>query len=461
MRLKPSNLNRYIKVTQRITLHHSGFSGGEKFAHAVVIILLIMTPLPFLANEGITPFKETVFDGSGYVHFFRPFNQYLFLINTFICFYLFVIYALAANSFQYSQSTRLNDILSFSLSPLYTVKALMKTNPIGAVMGLILISLFLFSTLLIITELGWVTAMVRTDYATDEAFLSEFNSRNQIALAENSIWYSLITLTTIGYGDMSVSGSLSRIIVVLISISSAVFFPLFIVTVENLLEFSYQETMAYQIFNQIQVKDQMKDSATVLMQKNLKRVQLINKLVRSEKAKKKNLRNVGTLDKLHKSNDSLQNGSSRKEMSSNVDIDNDRNTKLSEKEEKEIGIRLQVIQEEIFDASKEFKEIRMSYRNILFSDFTTENNLRLMLMNEYMVGVNKLAEYHMKHREISPEHYPTDEDYINYKRIIYKASKPKTMETRYYLKDLVEKEYGKDGRRYNQEYINFSHLSQN
>ena len=154
----------------------------------------------------------------------------------------------------------------------------MKTNAIATVMGLIVFSIFFFSSILYVTELGFVSILNKADFASDEDFVNEFNSRNEIAQIENGIWYTLITMTTIGYGDMAVSGSLSRVVLVIISIASAVFFPLFIVTVENLLEFGYQERMAFQIYNQITIKKQIKEVAAILMQKNLQRVNIINKL---------------------------------------------------------------------------------------------------------------------------------------------------------------------------------------
>ena len=296
-------------------------------------------------------------------------------------------------------------------------------------------SLFFFSTIILISELGYVSALERVQGVSDDDFNSEFNSRNEIAQPQNTIWYSLISMTTIGYGDMSVSVSLSRIVVVILSIASAVFFPLFIVTVENLLEFGYQEKMSYQIYKLMGVKEEMKEAASLLMQKNLKRLKLINKLFAKEKnhplMPKKDKTSIGEI-----------------KGSEEDFLNNDKETKaklggtvLDPEEEREIAYELEAIQNEIFDLSRNFKRLRIDYRNNLFTDFHTETNLVLMVLNEYMEGLIYFLEFHMKNREKHPERYPSEKDFKNYHTIMKIASKPKTTETRYYLQDLVEHEY--------------------
>lgn len=265
-------------------------------------------------------------------------------------------------------------------------------------------------------------------------FLSEFNSRNEIAMPENTVWYSLITMTTIGYGDMAVSVSLSRIIIVILSICSAVFFPLFIVTVENFLEFGYQETMAYQIFKLMEVKEEIKLVASTLIQKNIRRVRLVNRLFEDE-------RNAPPRGKQSKTSIKEMENSEEENLNPAKDTNKVKTRTLDPEEEKEIAFELQALQAEIFDLSKEFKDLRMTYRNNLFTDFHTEKNLSLMLLNEYMEGLIFFLEFHMKNRETNPHRYPDEEDFENYLKIMAMAGKPKTMETRYYLQELVDIEY--------------------
>lgn len=287
--------------------------------------------------------------------------------------------------------------------------------------------------MILISELGYSSALVNDGSMSADDFTSEFNSRNEMAQPQNALWYSLITMTTIGYGDMSVSVSLSRIIIVVLSIASAVFFPLFIVTVEGFLEFGYQEKMAYQIFKLMGVKEQMKEAAALLMQKNLKRVRLMNKIFKNSPNNRRLLKNQKTsIGELEGSEEDLIKNKNRQTVNT-----------LDPQEEKEIAYELQALKNEIYDLSRDFKALRIEYRNELYTDFHTDTNLDLMILNEYMEGLIFFLEFHMKNREQNPHEYPSEEDFENYHRIMLLASKPKTTETRYYLRDLVNNEYVK------------------
>ena len=122
---------RYINVIQKTELYHSKMDLGIKIFLIVIIILLCLTPIPFLNKTKVSQLEETVWVGLGYGYFHRYINLHFYFINAGVTMFLAAIYFLASSNFKYSASTRLNNILSFSLSPLYSIKSFMKTNPIG------------------------------------------------------------------------------------------------------------------------------------------------------------------------------------------------------------------------------------------------------------------------------------------------------------------------------------------
>ena len=61
----------------------------------------------------------------------------------------------------------------------------------------------------------------------------------------------IITMTTIGYGDMWVRAILSRIVIFFVAVTGAVLFPLVIVAVTSLFEISEGEKKSINMLNMI------------------------------------------------------------------------------------------------------------------------------------------------------------------------------------------------------------------
>lgn len=68
-------------------------------------------------------------------------------------------------------------------------------------------------------------------------------------------------MTTIGYGDMWVNSTLSRIILFFVAVYGAVVFPVFVVTLTNFFELSGQDHTVHDIIGLLDLKNQMKKEA--------------------------------------------------------------------------------------------------------------------------------------------------------------------------------------------------------
>jgi hypothetical protein len=64
----------------------------------------------------------------------------------------------------------------------------------------------------------------------------------------------IITMTTVGYGDMWVNCSFSRIIIFFVCVYGAVNFPVLVVTVMNLFELNRNEKLVIEIVNYLEEK---------------------------------------------------------------------------------------------------------------------------------------------------------------------------------------------------------------
>lgn len=102
----------------------------------------------------------------------------------------------------------------------FSIKSLMKKKPYTVLIIALVISLALFGFTLWIFE--WP--------------LSEASGQNFNEIA-NSFWVTLITMTTVGYGDFYPKSNAGRFVGILIAFWGVLFVSLFVVSLTNLLDF--------------------------------------------------------------------------------------------------------------------------------------------------------------------------------------------------------------------------------
>lgn len=101
---------------------------------------------------------------------------------------------------------------------------------------IIFAGMFFFSTLINVSEIGYLLELKKEDFDTSEEYEVEKQDWEVLVYYYNSIWNTLITMTTIGYGDMYVRTTLSRMIIFFVAVYGAVILPLLIVSITNLFE---------------------------------------------------------------------------------------------------------------------------------------------------------------------------------------------------------------------------------
>lgn len=103
---------------------------------------------------------------------------------------------------------------------MFSVKALMKKKPYTVLIVSLFLSVGLFGFTLRIFERPLSTA----------------SGQNFNAIS-NSFWLTLITMTTVGYGDFFPKSNIGRLVGIIIAFWGVLFVSLFVVTLTNLLEF--------------------------------------------------------------------------------------------------------------------------------------------------------------------------------------------------------------------------------
>lgn len=95
---------------------------------------------------------------------------------------------------------------------------------------------------------------------------------------------TLITMTTVGYGDMSAKTYMGRVISIIIAFWGVLFVSLFVVTLTNLLLFKGGEEKSFYLLKRLQDKDNLKQQAVNVLT-SAYRKRMINKNFPNHKRK--------------------------------------------------------------------------------------------------------------------------------------------------------------------------------
>ncbi len=158
--------------------------------------------------------------------------------------YLVIRYILTLSFFMGTRSQRVCHMSGTDASFMFSVKALMKKKPYTVLIVSLLLSVALFGFTLRIFERP----------------LSEASGQNFNAIT-NSFWLTLITMTTVGYGDFYPKSNTGRLVGIIIAFWGVLFVSLFVVTLTNLLDFQGGEEKSYYLLQRLKHKDQLKIEA--------------------------------------------------------------------------------------------------------------------------------------------------------------------------------------------------------
>ena len=131
---------------------------------------------------------------------------------------------------------------------MFSIKALMKKKPYSVLIVSLVLSVTLFGFTLRIFERPLSTASGQN-----------FNS------IANSFWVTLITMTTVGYGDFYPKSNIGRLVGIIIAFWGVLFVSLFVVTLTNLLDFEGGEEKSYYLLQRLKQKDKLKVEAVNLL----------------------------------------------------------------------------------------------------------------------------------------------------------------------------------------------------
>ena len=162
--------------------------------------------------------------------------------------YLIVRAILTLSHFMDTRSQRVCTMSGSNATFMFSIKSLMKKKPYSVLLSSLILSVALFGFVLRIFERPLSVASGQ-----------DFNSIN------NAFWVTLITMTTVGYGDFFPKSNIGRFIGILIAFWGVAFVSLFVVTLTNLLLFENGEEKSFILLQRLKSKDALKKQAVNVM----------------------------------------------------------------------------------------------------------------------------------------------------------------------------------------------------
>lgn len=205
----------------------------------IEILINSITPFPFLFNED---YSESYSDYDTKVKY--RVNDIFLLIMCLCRTYLIIRAILTLSNFMDTRSQRVCTMSGTNASFMFSVKSLMKKKPYSVLLTSLIVSVGLFGFVLRIFE-----------RPLSDASGQDFNSIN------NAFWVTLITMTTVGYGDFFPKSNIGRFIGILIAFWGVAFVSLFVVTLTNLLLFENGEEKSFILLQRLKSKDALKKEA--------------------------------------------------------------------------------------------------------------------------------------------------------------------------------------------------------
>lgn len=132
-------------------------------------------------------------------------------------------------------------MMGVKLSRIFAIRCLLKTRPYLFLSCLIIFCVFSTSYILKIIEGPFF------DGSKEKRF-------NNYTTIENCIWTVLVTMTTVGYGDLYPSSNYGRFLLLFSAVVGTILISLVIITLQQQFQFNPTEDNAYRFYERIKTK---------------------------------------------------------------------------------------------------------------------------------------------------------------------------------------------------------------
>ena len=116
---------------------------------------------------------------------------------------------------------------------------------------------------------GWVVKIAESPLDR----VQSLEQGNHLFGYANSCWLAVITMTTVGYGDMSPRTIVGKLIMVACAFAGIIIVSLMVVIITNELDFNGPEGNAYTVMKKLQYKELLRETALRILKTSVKKIQ--------------------------------------------------------------------------------------------------------------------------------------------------------------------------------------------
>ena len=171
-------------------------------------------------------------------------NDLIGIITIFRIYHILRVYFIMSDE-RNIRSQRICNMNTCNASWLYAIKGKMQDRPLK------LISIFMFMSVFVCSF-----ALHVLEGPFDES-INEFTPRDYV----NSVWCTLITMTTVGYGDYYPVSHWGRIFGLTICLLGFIYVALLVVAITNVLVFTPAEEQSHLLLTRLDKKDKVEKAA--------------------------------------------------------------------------------------------------------------------------------------------------------------------------------------------------------
>lgn len=226
---------QWCKSVERFSVYENIFSSGEWRNLLLEMVLQLIAPYSFL-------------QGYKYVEYVEAFNvtiryeiNEILLVFSFVRFYMLVKMLIYYKECLTPRSLRVCQMNGCESDITFAIKSLLKSQPANFVFMNLLVMILIFGYMLHVLE-GPMTEVSGQNY------------RSMISC----MWNVIITLSTVGYGELYPKTLIGRFIGILICFYGATILSLLVVTITDCLEFSKNEDKSFSLLINLHYKKMLK-----------------------------------------------------------------------------------------------------------------------------------------------------------------------------------------------------------